>query len=78
MLNGITEFLRGMLSRPRSIPTRVGATQAWRPPLQPFGFNDFLDLDVPPREMLLNPILPERSLAVNRRGVRTPIGTLRY
>ncbi len=35
-----------------------------RQPLQAVGFNDFLRLDIPPREMLLNPILPERSLAM--------------
>jgi len=35
-----------------------------RPALQPVGFNDFLSLDIPAREMLLNPILPERSLAM--------------
>jgi putative DNA primase/helicase len=34
------------------------------PILRPIGFNDFLSLDVPPREMLLDPILPERSLAM--------------
>jgi putative DNA primase/helicase len=28
------------------------------------GFNDFLGLNVPPREMVLDPILPERSLAM--------------
>jgi putative DNA primase/helicase len=32
--------------------------------LQPIGFGDFLNLNVPPREMLLDPILPERSLAM--------------
>ena len=32
--------------------------------LRPIGFNDFLSLDMPPREMLLDPILPERSLAM--------------
>jgi len=31
---------------------------------QPLGFNDFLGLDVPPREMLLKPILPARSPAM--------------
>src|SRR5271157_2140505 len=35
-----------------------------RPPLQAVGFNDFLNLDIPPREMLLSPILPERSLSM--------------
>jgi putative DNA primase/helicase len=31
---------------------------------QPVGLQDFLALEVPPREMLLAPILPERSLAM--------------
>jgi len=35
-----------------------------RTPLQALGINDFLNLDIPPREMLLDPILPERSLAM--------------
>src|SRR6516165_7802896 len=35
-----------------------------RAPLQALGINDFLSLDIPPREMLLAPILPERSLAM--------------
>jgi putative DNA primase/helicase len=34
------------------------------PDLHPVGFNDFLEIDVPPRGMLLSPILPERSLAM--------------
>ena len=33
-------------------------------PLHAVGINDFLNLDVPKREMLLSPILPERSLAM--------------
>jgi AAA domain len=33
-------------------------------PLKSIGFDDFLALNMPPREMLLNPILPERSLAM--------------
>jgi putative DNA primase/helicase len=32
--------------------------------LKPVGINDLLSIDVPPREMLLSPILPERSLAM--------------
>jgi putative DNA primase/helicase len=35
-----------------------------RAPLQAVGINDFLNLSVPAREMLLSPILPERSLAM--------------
>jgi putative DNA primase/helicase len=33
-------------------------------PLRPIAFNDFVTLNIPPREMLLSPILPERSLAM--------------
>src|SRR3984893_17698788 len=33
-------------------------------PLQAVGLKDFLEIEVPPREMLLSPILPERSLAM--------------
>jgi AAA domain len=36
----------------------------WPPAWQPIGFNDFLSIDLPPRKMLLSPILPERSLAM--------------
>ena len=32
--------------------------------MRALGLNDFLNLDIPPREMLLDPILPERSLAM--------------
>src|SRR3954454_8966232 len=32
--------------------------------LQAMGLNDFLNIELPAREMLLNPILPERSLAM--------------
>ena len=34
------------------------------PPLKPIGLNEFLGLEIPAREMLLNPILPERSLSM--------------
>ena len=33
-------------------------------PLRSVGFNDFINLPIPPREMLLSPILPERSLSM--------------
>jgi putative DNA primase/helicase len=39
-------------------------SQQPRVPLRPIGFGEFLNLNVPPREMLLDPILPERSLAM--------------
>ena len=46
------------------MPIRAVRLPQPRPALQPVGFNDFLSLDIPAREMLLNPILPERSLAM--------------
>ena len=46
------------------MPIRAVRLPQSRPILQPVGFNDFLSLDIPAREMLLNPILPERSLAM--------------
>jgi putative DNA primase/helicase len=64
MFDRITDFLKGTLPRRRNVSNRLGDARLSRPTLQPLGFNDFLDLDVPPREMLLNPILPERSLAM--------------
>jgi putative DNA primase/helicase len=46
------------------MPSRGVRLPPPRPVLQAVGFNDFLNLDIPAREMLLNPILPERSLAM--------------
>ena len=40
--------------------SRVTPSQSF----QPVGLQDFLALQIPPREMLLAPILPERSLAM--------------
>lgn len=55
----------------RIVPSRRGRSPGSdrkigvpREVLTPVGFSDFLSLDVPPREMLLDPILPERSLAM--------------
>jgi AAA domain len=47
-------------------PRRTTRPKETQPALsfKPIGFGDFLALDVPLREMLLNPILPERSLAM--------------
>jgi hypothetical protein len=41
-------------------PNRAAPDQTF----QPVGLQDFLALQVPPREMLLAPVLPERSLAM--------------
>src|ERR1700722_16014127 len=34
------------------------------PTFRPVGLNEFLSLEIPAREMLLSPILPERSLSM--------------
>jgi hypothetical protein len=56
--NVISRFL------PARDPIRAARLPQPRAALRPVGFNDFLSLDIPAREMLLNPILPERSLAM--------------
>jgi putative DNA primase/helicase len=64
MFERLTEFLRQISSR-RAVPeVRSNGIQKQSPELQPFGFNDFLSINLPPRKMLLDPILPERSLAM--------------
>lgn len=51
-------------------PRLTGHDRAERSPIipvqkfEPVGVRDFLALDIPPRDMLLAPILPERSLAM--------------
>jgi putative DNA primase/helicase len=64
MFDTINAFLKGVLPQRKEASVRLGAARQPRPALLPVGFNDFLELDAPPREMLLNPILPERSLAM--------------
>jgi putative DNA primase/helicase len=55
------DFFKGILPRRT---TRPKETQPALISFRPIGYSDFLTLDVPPREMLLDPILPERSLAM--------------
>ena len=45
-------------------PIRKAVSEPNKQSLQAFGINDFLNIDIPAREMLLSPILPERSLAM--------------
>ena len=64
LLDNIAHFLNGVLRQRRNDGSRQrGSQQALAVP-KPIGFNDFLAFDMPPREMLLDPILPERSLAM--------------
>jgi putative DNA primase/helicase len=62
IFDSINDLLKSMM--PRRLTTVRSNTKTSLPSLKPVCFNDFLGLDVPPREMLLNPILPQRSLAM--------------
>jgi AAA domain len=64
MFASLSKFLKEFLPSRDVMPARWAAFAPPRPSLQAFGINDFLNLKIPPREMLLNPILPERSLAM--------------
>ena len=62
----VMDFLRDFFPvRSREPSARPGADRAARiQTFQPVGLQDFLALEVPQREMLLAPILPERSLSM--------------
>jgi putative DNA primase/helicase len=62
----VVDFLRGFFPvRSREPSVRPGADRAVSiQTFRPVGLLDFLALEVPPREMLLAPILPERSLSM--------------
>jgi putative DNA primase/helicase len=65
MLPLINDFLSRFSPAREALATRARhAVVQSRPTLQAIGINDFLSLDIPPREMLVDPILPERSLAM--------------
>ena len=70
MMQPITNLLKKFLPRRHVIPVAFQNAEL-RPALHAVGFNDFLSLNMPPREMLLDPILPERSLAMlyAQRGI---------
>jgi putative DNA primase/helicase len=63
LLDSIAGILKGVL-RSRRESSRQIATDRPMPTLKSIGFDDFLAIHVPPRGMLLDPILPERSLAM--------------
>jgi putative DNA primase/helicase len=63
LLDSIAGILKVVLQS-RGESSRPIATDQPIPTLKSIGFDDFLAIDLPPREMLLDPILPERSLAM--------------
>jgi len=75
VLDAVTSFVSALLPRymavGRSAPDLTRRVNG--PPTSPegtpvsfcpLGFQEFLNLGIPPREMLLSPILPERSLSI--------------
>lgn len=75
MFNSVAKLMKGYWALPRVVrahPFIVSPNTLAKPitpsiaehSLRPIGFNDFLNLNISPRQMLLHPILPERSLAM--------------
>src|SRR5215203_1385178 len=65
-MGNVLSFMRSYLPR-AMIPaplTRHRGAGLPRALLQPVGLHDFLNLSIAPREMLLSPILPARSLSM--------------
>jgi putative DNA primase/helicase len=60
----ISNIFNRFLPARGTMPIRGMRLPPPRPVLRAVGFNDFINLDIPAREMLLNPVLPERSLAM--------------
>jgi putative DNA primase/helicase len=64
MFERLTEFFERIAPSRGPVQVRSADIQEPPPALQSVGFNDFLNIDLPPRKMLLSPILPEGSLAM--------------
>ena len=62
MLDNVGSILRQFF--PRRQPVAAQERVSIQEPLTALGLTEFLSLEIPPREMLLDPILPERSLAM--------------
>ena len=63
LLDSIAGVLKVVL-RSRRDRSREVTTEQPVVALKSIGFDDFLAINMPPRGMLLNPVLPERSLAM--------------
>src|ERR1700738_4361770 len=64
MLQNFKNLLHQVFPDRSIMPIRKAVSEPNRLSLKAFGINDFLNIDVPPRETLLSPILPDRSLAM--------------
>ncbi len=63
LLDNIAGIFKQFVRKRRDGTRQVSAEQP-AVALKSIGFDDFLAINMPPREMLLDPILPERSLAM--------------
>lgn len=63
LLDNIAGILKQFV-RTRRVDSRPVRAEQLGTALKSIGFDDFLAIDMPPREMLLDPILPERGLAM--------------
>jgi putative DNA primase/helicase len=63
LLDSISGILKGVL-RSRGESSREVTAERPVVALKSIGFDDFLAINMPPRQMLLDPIVPERSLAM--------------
>jgi putative DNA primase/helicase len=64
MLQNLKKILARSFPGHSTVPIREAVCEPKQRSLEAIGITDFLKLDVPAREMLLSPILPERSLAM--------------
>jgi RecA-family ATPase len=64
MLQNLKNILARAFPGHSTVPIREAVSEPRQRCLEAIGITDFLKLDVPAREMLLSPILPERSLAM--------------
>lgn len=66
MLNRVADLLNNHFSRVNFLRPKLSVPNAdnGRIRFHPLGLHDFLDLNLPAREMLLSPILPEKSLSM--------------
>jgi putative DNA primase/helicase len=64
MFNALGNLFKDWLPRSPAAGRIALTDEPQRAPLKPIGFGEFLNLSVPPRLMLLDPILPERSLGM--------------
>jgi len=62
MFRSIGAVFKDFFRSPHSVLDYTDSNE--QPPLQALGFDDFLNLNIPARELLLDPILPERSLSM--------------